>query len=45
MFGLDMLVHGTHGDQLPEDELPEEELDVYGRGFTWWAGTKFSEGK
>ena len=25
-----MLVHGVHGDQLPEDDLTEEELEVYG---------------
>ena len=30
MFGFDMLVHGVRGDQLPEEELSEEELEVYG---------------
>ena len=30
MFGFDMLVHGVCGDQLPEDELHQEELEVYG---------------
>ena len=30
MFGFDMLVHGVRGDQLPEGELSEEELEVYG---------------
>ena len=30
MFGFDMLVHGVCGDQLPEDELHEDELEVYG---------------
>jgi len=30
MFGFDMLVHGVRGDQLPEDDLTEEELEVYG---------------
>lgn len=30
MFGFDMLVHGIRGDQLPEDDLTEEELEVYG---------------
>jgi len=30
MFGFDMLVHGVRGDRLPEGELNEEELEVYG---------------
>lgn len=32
MFGFDMFVHGIRGDQLAPDEenLPEEELEVYG---------------
>lgn len=30
MFGFDMLIHGVRGDQLPEEELNEEELEVYG---------------
>jgi hypothetical protein len=30
MFGFDMLVCGVRGDQLPEEELNEEELEVYG---------------
>jgi hypothetical protein len=30
MFGFDMLVHGVRGDQLPEEDLSEEELEVYG---------------
>jgi hypothetical protein len=30
MFGFDMLVHGVRGDQLPEEDLTEEELEVYG---------------
>ena len=30
MFGFDMLVHGVRGDQLPEEELNEAELEVYG---------------
>jgi hypothetical protein len=30
MFGFDMLVHGIRGDQLPEEDLTEEELEVYG---------------
>jgi len=30
MFGFDMLVHGVRGDQLPEEDLAEEELEVYG---------------
>ena len=30
MFGFDMIVHGVWGDQLPEDELSEEELEVNG---------------
>jgi hypothetical protein len=30
MFGFDMLVHGVRGDQLPDEDLTEEELEVYG---------------
>ena len=30
MFCFDMLVHGIHGDQLPEDNLTEEEQEAYG---------------
>ena len=30
MFGFDMLVHGVRSDQLPEEDLTEEELKVYG---------------
>src|SRR6202050_19966 len=30
MFGFDMLVHGVRGDQLPDKDLSEEELEVYG---------------
>ena len=30
MFGFDMIVHGVQRYQLPEDELDEEELEVYG---------------
>jgi len=30
MFGFDMIVHGVRGDRLPEGELNEEELEVYG---------------
>ncbi|EPQ50124.1 hypothetical protein GLOTRDRAFT_67157, partial [Gloeophyllum trabeum ATCC 11539] len=30
MFGFDMYVHGVRGDQLPEENLNEEELEVYG---------------
>ena len=30
MFGFDMLVHSVRGDQLPEEELNEAELEVYG---------------
>lgn len=35
MFGFDMYVRGIRGDQLPEEELDEEELEVYGVD---WAG-------
>ncbi|KAJ7716847.1 hypothetical protein B0H16DRAFT_1666879 [Mycena metata] len=38
MFVFDMLVHGVRGNQLPEDEvLDEEELEVYGID---WAGLR-----
>lgn len=30
LFGFDMIVHGVRGDQLPSEELGEEELEVYG---------------
>lgn len=30
MFGFDMLVHGVRGDPLPNDNLEDEELEVYG---------------
>jgi hypothetical protein len=30
MFGFDMLVCGVRGNQLPTEELNEEELEVYG---------------
>ena len=31
MFGFNILVHGLHGDGLPQDEnLTDEELEVYG---------------
>lgn len=30
MFGFDMLVHSVRGDQLPDEDLTEEELEVYG---------------
>ena len=30
MFCFDMLVHGVRGDQLPEDNLTEEEQEAYG---------------
>jgi hypothetical protein len=28
MFGFDMLVHGVRGDQLPDEDLTEEELEM-----------------
>lgn len=30
MFGFDMMVHGVRGDALSNDELSDEELEVYG---------------
>lgn len=30
MFVFDMLVNGVRGNQLPEDDISEEELEVYG---------------
>lgn len=30
MFGFDMYVHGVRGTQLPDDNLTEEELEVFG---------------
>ena len=30
VFGFDMMVHGVHGDQLPEEVITEEEMEVYG---------------
>ncbi|KAJ7166345.1 hypothetical protein C8R43DRAFT_878082 [Mycena crocata] len=30
MFVFDMLVNGVRGNQLPDDEMSEEELEVYG---------------
>ena len=30
MFGFDMLVHGVRGNQLPDEDLSDEELEVYG---------------
>ena len=36
-FGFDMFVHGVCGDQFPDEQLNDEELEVYGvdwEGFT-----------
>jgi hypothetical protein len=30
MFGFDMFVHGVRGAQLPDDQMLEEELEVFG---------------
>lgn len=30
LFGFDMMVHGVRGNQLPMEELSDEELEVYG---------------
>jgi hypothetical protein len=30
LFGFDMFVHGVRGDQLPDEQLNDEELEVYG---------------
>jgi hypothetical protein len=30
MFGFDMLVHGIRGDPLPNDNMSQEELEVFG---------------
>jgi hypothetical protein len=30
MFGFDMIVHGVRGFQLPEENMSDEELEVYG---------------
>ena len=30
MFGFDMLVHGIRGDILPNDDMSQEELEVFG---------------
>ena len=30
LFGFDMMVHGVHSDQLPEEVTTEEEMEVYG---------------
>jgi hypothetical protein len=30
MFSFDMLVHGVRGNQLPDKDLSDEELEVYG---------------
>ncbi|KAJ7847590.1 hypothetical protein B0H14DRAFT_2769714 [Mycena olivaceomarginata] len=37
MFVFDMLVNGVRGNQLPEEELIEEELEVYGID---WSGLR-----
>ncbi|KAF7343958.1 hypothetical protein MVEN_01685000 [Mycena venus] len=37
MFVFDMLVNGVRGNQLPEEELSEEELEVYGID---WSGLR-----
>jgi hypothetical protein len=30
MFGFDMLVHGIRGDALPNDDISQDELEVFG---------------
>jgi hypothetical protein len=30
MFGFDMMVHGIRGDTLPNDDMSQEELEVFG---------------